>query len=106
MQQSVQTSAPATDSFAETFQEQGTQPGLFFSRNSMLARTVLPKIPELSEWRKWYKSPPFLRNGHLQTILASQLRVTTGVCYARQLLDTPDGGKLALDIVTDVPETS
>lgn len=41
-------------------------------------------------------------NGHVHTILASQLRKTSNVCYARTLLHTADGGSVALDMLKSV----
>ena len=86
----------------ETFQSGGCQPGVYARPGSALADSVLPSIDGLASWAEWYSCPRFLRNGHVHTIAASQLRKTAGVCYARTLLLTPDGGTVALDMLQSV----
>ncbi len=44
-----------------------------------------------------YKSPFWLRNGHLATIIPSSFRKVEGVNYARERISTPDGDFLDLD---------
>ncbi|CAO3689207.1 unnamed protein product [Rhizopus stolonifer] len=47
-----------------------------------------------------YHSTPYLLNGHLQTAYASYYNgaaTVKDVTYERELLDTPDGGSIALD---------
>lgn len=44
-----------------------------------------------------YRPPPWLFNGHLQTIVPNELRRVGGVCYRRERLETPDGDFLELD---------
>jgi len=85
--------------FPETFQCRTGIEGVHAGVESSLARRVVPAVPELSRWDCWYSAPFTLRNGHVHTIAASQLRATTGVDYNRQLLSTPDGGTLALDLL-------
>lgn len=85
--------------FPETFRCRGGIEGVHAGAGSSLACRVVPAVKELSRWDCWYDAPPLLRNGHVHTIAASQLRSTAGVAYARQLLPTPDGGTLALDLL-------
>ncbi|KAJ1447312.1 Alpha/Beta hydrolase protein [Pelagophyceae sp. CCMP2097] len=79
---------------AFTFEE-----GVYVGGASELAQTIVARVPGLTSWSSWYKCPPLLGNGHAQTIFASKLRKTRGCDYARQLLTTPDGGTLALDLL-------
>ncbi|MEM6841404.1 MAG: alpha/beta fold hydrolase [Bacteroidota bacterium] len=44
-----------------------------------------------------YRPPPYLFNGHLQTIIPSQFRKVSEVSYQRERLTTPDGDFLLLD---------
>ncbi len=44
-----------------------------------------------------YRSPFYLFNGHLQTIVPAVLRKVSGVRYRRERIDTPDGDFLDLD---------
>ena len=67
-----------------------------------LASSVLSSVAELSSWDQWYKHPPLLSNGHVHTIVAAKMRRTRPVAYYRQLLTTPDGGTLALDLLAGV----
>jgi uncharacterized protein len=46
---------------------------------------------------KGYRPPPWLFNGHLQTIVPNQLRRLAGVEYQRQRLEIADGDFLDLD---------
>lgn len=78
------------------------QPGVFCDPASPLAARVLAHCPTLSP-AEYYRAPLLWGwNGHLQTILASLYRRTRCVEYARELLTTPDGGSLALDLLTSV----
>ncbi|AMM50321.1 alpha/beta hydrolase [Rufibacter sp. DG15C] len=52
----------------------------------------MPLVPSSS-----YRSPFFLFNGHLQTIVPSTLRKAPAVQYARERIDTPDQDFLDLD---------
>ena len=89
----------ASIEFPETFECRNGVEGIHAGFESSLARRVVPMVPELSRWDNWYSAPFTLRNGHVHTIAASQLRATAGVEYSRQLLPTPDGGTLALDLL-------
>eukprot|EP00965_Chrysotila_dentata_P078571 2589201-Pleurochrysis_carterae.AAC.1 len=73
---------------------------------SELAARVLARVPELASWDRWYQPPKWLENGHMHTILSSQLRKTCAVRYYRELLRTPDGGTLAFDMLTAVARRS
>ncbi|KAG8460786.1 hypothetical protein KFE25_010841 [Diacronema lutheri] len=77
-------------------------PGVYCDRSAPLARRVLAGCPTLSP--EGFYRPPALwgSNGHAQTILASLFRRTRCVEYARELLPTPDGGTLALDVLMAV----
>src|ERR1043165_5126408 len=46
-----------------------------------------------------YKSPPFISNGHVQTLLPSVFRRVRGVAYQRERIETPDEDFLDLDWV-------
>jgi len=73
-------------------------PGIYCDRNAPVAARVLTRVPSLGA-AHYYRAPPVWgRNGHAQTILASLMRTTPKVAYARELLSTPDGGSLALDV--------
>lgn len=72
---------------------------------SPLAERVLQQVPELSSWEAWYKHPLVLTNGHVHTILAAKLRSTRAVRYHRQLVQTPDGGTLAIDLLAGIRRT-
>eukprot|EP00965_Chrysotila_dentata_P225627 6194883-Pleurochrysis_carterae.AAC.2 len=105
------TSAPATS--AETIVTQTVLPcerpaeGVYADpAMSELAARVLARVPELASWDRWYRPPRWLENGHAHTILSSQLRKTRAVRYYRELLRTPDGGTLALDMLTAVARRS
>ena len=64
-----------------------------------LTRRVLEHVPELASWDRWYHHPRALSNGHVHTICAAKFRRTPQVEYYRQLLPTPDGGTLAIDLL-------
>ena len=76
--------------------------GVHADPSSPLCRKVLARVPELATWEDWYAHPRWLSNGHAHTIAATKLRATSGIAYHRQLLDTPDGGTLALDLLSAV----
>ena len=76
--------------------------GVHIGESSPLAERVIAAVPELSSWDKWYKHPPYCDNGHLHTILAAKLRSTRPVKYHRQLVPTPDGGTLAIDLLAGI----
>ena len=86
----------------ETFQSGGCQPGVYARPGSALADSVLPSIDGLASWAEWYSCPRFLRNGHVHTILAAKLRTARAVRYHRQLVPTPDGGTIALDLLAGI----
>ena len=71
--------------------------GVYCSRQSPLARKVLPQVPALSRWSRWYHAPAWLRNGHAHTIFGGVCRRVAAVRYHRTLLPAPDGGTVALD---------
>lgn len=52
-----------------------------------------------------FDPPPFLRNPHIQTVLASRLRRSDQLSFRRVRIDTPDGDFLDLDFA-DVPQYS
>ena len=85
--------------FFETLRVRDGVEGVHAGSGDALVNRILPRVPELASWEKWYQPPRFLANGHVHTIAASQLRATRAVAYHRQLLRTPDGGTLALDLV-------
>ncbi|KAH8074420.1 poly(3-hydroxybutyrate) depolymerase [Aureococcus anophagefferens] len=68
------------------------------------AERYLGAVPGLNDWSRWHESPPALRNGHAHTIFAAKCRFTARVTYAREFIDTPDGGTLALDVVVGADE--
>jgi hypothetical protein len=72
---------------------------------SALAASVLARVPELASWDQWYAHPPVLANGHVHTIVAAKLRATRAVRYYRQLVPTPDGGTLAIDLLAGIRRT-
>jgi uncharacterized protein len=57
-----------------------------------LADDYMPIIPANS-----YKSPVYLFNGHLQTIIPNLFRKIPDLRYTRERIDTPDGDFLDLD---------
>lgn len=69
---------------------------------SPLVARVLERVPELGGWEGWYKPPRVLSNGHVHTILAAKLRSTRAVRYHRQLVQTQDGGTLAIDLLAGI----
>ena len=98
-------SATAKRPLPETFRVAGgCKPGVYVRPDSPLAERVLPNIEGIRSWAEWYTCPSSLGmvNGHVHTILASQLRKTSNVCYARSLLPTDDGGTLAFDMLKSV----
>lgn len=80
--------------------------GIHNAASDPLAAKVLSRVPELARWDRWYSSPNWLMNGHIHTILASQLRATRTCRYNRELLATPDGGTLALDLLVGTSHQS
>jgi hypothetical protein len=78
-------------------------PGLYCNAASPLAARVAARCPSLASPAEAYEPPPLWgANGHAQTIAASLWRQTRAVTYARELLPTPDGGVLALDLLIAV----
>ncbi len=76
--------------------------GVHSDASHPLTQRVLTRVPELADWDHWYAHPPALANGHVHTILAAKLRRTRAVMYHRQLVPTPDGGTLAIDLLAGV----
>mmetsp|Transcript_13735 Transcript_13735/g.43387 ORF Transcript_13735/g.43387 Transcript_13735/m.43387 type:complete len:427 (-) Transcript_13735:188-1468(-) len=60
---------------------------------------LVREVPGLCSWEAWYEAPRWLRNGHAHTIWANKMRSAPGVRYGRELLETSDGGTLALDVL-------
>lgn len=71
----------------------GQVPFLQWQKNSFNA-AVLSRCPTL---RSKYNTPPFLSNGHVETIFAALTRVAPWINYSRTQLALPDGGTVALD---------
>ena len=71
-------------------------------RMSEVAERVFARVPELCSWDKWYAHPRALSNGHVHTITAAKLRKTRAVRYYRELVSTPDGGTLSLDLLAGI----
>ncbi len=67
-----------------------------------LTQMVLERVPELSSWESWYAHPRAVSNGHVHTIFAAKARRTRAVRYHRQLVPTPDGGTLAIDLLAGI----
>ena len=76
--------------------------GVHASAADALTQRVLAAVPELASWEEWYAHPRFLANGHVHTIAAAKLRRTRAVRYYRDLVPTPDGGTLAIDLLAGV----
>ena len=72
-----------------------TLEGVHADPGDPLMERVLHRVPELARWEDWYRSPLFMRNGHVHTIFAAKTRRTRAVRYHRLLVPTPDGGTLA-----------
>ena len=76
--------------------------GVHSEPSQALTRLVLERVPELARWEAWYAHPPLVSNGHVHTILAAKLRKARAVRYHRQLVPTPDGGTLAIDLLAGI----
>ena len=76
--------------------------GVHSEPSQPLTQTVLSRVPELASWDSWYAHPRIVANGHVHTILAAKLRKTRAVKYHRQLVPTPDGGTLAIDLLAGI----
>ena len=76
--------------------------GMHVDASHPLTAKVLAKVPELASWENWYQHPRFLTNGHVHTILPAKLRKTRAVRYYRELVSTPDGGTLAIDLLAGI----
>jgi len=76
--------------------------GVHSEPSQPLTQTVLARVPELASWDSWYAHPRIVANGHVHTILAAKLRKTRAVKYHRQLVPTPDGGTLAVDLLAGI----
>ena len=88
---------------AKSVREGGDQlEGVHCDPGVPLAARVLKNVPELASWDAWYKHPQTLANGHVHTILPAKLRQTRAVRYFRDLLPTPDGGTLAIDLLAGI----
>lgn len=76
------------------------EPGVYLSADPAAAsRRLLAATPGLLSWGAWYRAPWWLQQGDLMTLAAALARRPLEVDYDRQLLATPDGGVLALDVV-------
>jgi len=73
--------------------------GLYFNRNSSFARRVAASSIALNSWEHWYEAPWWLRQADVMTIYAAKFRETEEVDYERHLVETLDGGVVALDVV-------
>lgn len=73
--------------------------GLYFNEDSSFARSTADSLTGLRSWEEWYQAPWWLQQGDLMTIFASLGRYSEPVDYDRHLVETPDGGSLALDIL-------
>ena len=67
-----------------------------------LTEKVLSHVPEIASWPAWYSHPRAVSNGHVHTIFAAKTRQTRAVRYHRQLVATPDGGTLAVDLLAGI----
>ncbi|GAB5370402.1 hypothetical protein AAMO2058_001489900 [Amorphochlora amoebiformis] len=63
------------------------------------------KIREL-ETESWYSPPVWMRNPHVHTIVAALARKTPAIRFRRDILDTADGGKIAVDVMLGLNDTS
>ena len=79
-----------------------TLEGVHADPGDPLMERVLHRVPELARWEDWYRSPLFMRNGHVHTIFAAKTRRTRAVRYHRLLVPTPDGGTLAIDLLAGI----
>lgn len=84
----------------ETFvpSERDGEVGLYFDEKSSFARQVVKQCPGLGSWDSWYCAPWWLQQGDLMTLFASLGRVKEPVDYVRHMVQTLDGGVVALDV--------
>ena len=76
--------------------------GVHSEASQPLTQRVLERVPELARREAWYAHPRLVSNGHVHTILAAKLRTARAVRYHRQLVPTPDGGTIALDLLAGI----
>ena len=76
--------------------------GVHAKLSDALTERVMARVHEISRWDQWYAHPTICNNGHLHTILAAKTRRTPAVRYHRQLVKTPDGGTLAVDLLAGI----
>ena len=76
--------------------------GVHASAADPLAQRVLAAVPELASWEEWYAHPRAWRTGICTRSRAAKLRRTRAVRYYRDLVPTPDGGTLAIDLLAGV----
>ena len=78
------------------------KPQLIHKPGSSLARFLVQYCPVISEA---YRPTIWCSGARAQTVVASLLKRTLPVRYRRELLETPDGGEIALDWVDNNSET-
>mmetsp|Transcript_63587 Transcript_63587/g.196903 ORF Transcript_63587/g.196903 Transcript_63587/m.196903 type:complete len:376 (+) Transcript_63587:137-1264(+) len=62
-------------------------------------RRVADGSASLGRWDRWYEAPWWLRQADAMTIYAAKFREEEEVEYDRRLVETLDGGVVALDVV-------
>lgn len=73
--------------------------GVYFDAQPSFAQRAVAASRRLSCWDEWYRAPWWLKQGDAMTLFAALGRASTSVEYARKLVDTLDGGVVALDVV-------
>lgn len=97
----VRSSAVQLPALPETYvpaPERGSE-GVYFNAESAVAREAVASSKALSSWQHWYSPPDWLKNGDLMTLAGAALRSSEPLDFARHMIDTPDGGQLALDVL-------
>ncbi|KAI9592885.1 Alpha/Beta hydrolase protein [Syncephalis fuscata] len=69
------------------------------NKGDTLKNYLSPRCPSLFGPKAFYRSTPWLANGHLQTAWAAfnDFNECHNIVYDREMLNLPDGGQIALD---------
>eukprot|EP00929_Paragymnodinium_shiwhaense_P054923 TRINITY_DN27532_c0_g1_i1.p1 TRINITY_DN27532_c0_g1~~TRINITY_DN27532_c0_g1_i1.p1 ORF type:complete len:477 (+),score=57.76 TRINITY_DN27532_c0_g1_i1:144-1574(+) len=69
---------------------------------SQPAADLLVACRGLRDWSSWYRAPGWLHQGDAMTLFSAFGRRPETIGYERHLVETADGGRVSLDVVTRV----
>lgn len=95
----AQAAGALPETYVEATEATDGREGLYFQRHSRLAKHLFAEdgLRNFATWRDWYQAPWWLQQGDVMTVLAGTLREVAPVACETHVVETSDGGILALD---------